>query len=161
MESLRRRYRLAALGLIALFFSTTPLGAQPLAREQPRFGGVLKVAIPAEPPSLDLHWTNAALSSLIMWHVFETLYTFDNDWSPIPHLAVGHTVSDGGRQYTITLRKGVRFHELSSKVVDERERRRTLLGKLHGQTPRPRCNPGERYATYVEGYHYEVGSSGG
>ena len=51
--------------------------------------------------------------------------------------------------------------ELSSEVVDERERRRTLLGKLSSQTPRPRCHPGERYATYVEGYHYEVGSSGG
>jgi hypothetical protein len=45
-----------------------------------------------------------------MWHVFETLYTFDKDWSPIPHLAEGHTVTDGGRQYTIMLRRGVRFH---------------------------------------------------
>ena len=53
------------------------------------------------------------------------------------------------------------FTELSLKVVDERDRRRTLLGKLSSQTPRPRCHPGERYATYVEGYHYEVGSSGG
>jgi hypothetical protein len=51
--------------------------------------------------------------------------------------------------------------ELSLKVVDERERRRTLLGKLSSQTPRPRCHPGERYATYVEGYHYEIGSAGG
>ena len=43
-------------------------------------------------------------------YVFETLYTVDQDWSPIPHLAVGHTVSNGGRRYTINLRKGVRFH---------------------------------------------------
>src|SRR5712691_2007784 len=63
-----------------------------------------------EPPSLDPHWTNAGLTSGIMWHVFETLYTFDKDWSPIPHLAESHTVTDGGRRYTITLRKGVRFH---------------------------------------------------
>jgi hypothetical protein len=41
--------------------------------------------------------------------------------------------------------------ELSLKVVDERERRRTLLGMLRSQTPKPRCHPGERYATYVEG----------
>jgi hypothetical protein len=53
------------------------------------------------------------------------------------------------------------LNELSLKVVDERERRRTLLGKLSSQTPRPRCHPGERYATYVEGYHYEIGSAGG
>ena len=110
MVPLRGCYRLAALALIALFCSTTPLDAQPPSREQPRFGGVLKVAMSAEPPSLDPHWTNAFITSQIMGHVFETLYTFDKDWSPIPHLAVGHTVTNGGRQYTITLHKGVRFH---------------------------------------------------
>src|SRR6266852_8180862 len=52
-------------------------------------------------------------------------------------------------------------HELSSEVVDERERRRTLLGKLSSQTPRPRWQPGERYATHVEGYHHEVGRGRG
>jgi peptide/nickel transport system substrate-binding protein len=110
MEYLRGGYRLAALCLIALFCSMTPLSAQAPAREQPRFGGVLRYALNAEPPSLDLHWSNNQIPSLIMWHVFETLYTFDKEWIPIPHLAVGHTVSDGGRRYTITLRKGVRFH---------------------------------------------------
>jgi peptide/nickel transport system substrate-binding protein len=110
METPRGCYRLAALSLIALFCSTTPLDAQPPSREQPRFGGVLKVAMGAEPPSLDPHWTTAIITNSIMWHVFETLYTVDKDWSPIPHLAEGHTVTDGGRQYTITLRKGVRFH---------------------------------------------------
>ena len=104
-------YPLAALALIAFFCSTTPLGAQPPSGEQPRFGGVLKIAMIGEPPTLDLHWAaNANITRQIMWHVFETLYTVDKDWSPIPHLAEGHTVSDGGRQYTITLRKGVRFH---------------------------------------------------
>ena len=45
--------------------------------------------------------------------------------------------------------------ELSLKVVDERERRRTLLGMESSQPPRPRCHPGERYATYVEAYHQD------
>src|SRR5712691_6191370 len=110
MEYLRGGYRLAALSLIALFCSTTPLDAQTPSREQPRFGGVLKVAMIGEPPSLDLHWANANITRQIMWHVFETLYTVDKDWSPIPLLAEGHTVTDGGRRYAITLRKGVRFH---------------------------------------------------
>ena len=103
-------YRLAALLLIALFCSATPLAAQPPAREQPRFGGVLKVAMIGEPPTLDPHSTTATITYDIMRHVFESLYTVDKDWSPIPHLAEGHTVTDGGRQYTIALRKGVRFH---------------------------------------------------
>jgi peptide/nickel transport system substrate-binding protein len=97
MEPLRGCYRLAALFLIALFCSTTPLDAQPPPREQPRFGGVLKVATIGEPPTLDPHWTTALITHSIMRHVFETLYTVDADWSPIPHLAGGHTVSDGGR----------------------------------------------------------------
>src|SRR5712691_8828558 len=110
MEPLRGCYRLTALALIALFCSTAPLDAQPPSREQPRFGGVLKVAMFGEPPSLDLNWGLATLTWGPMWHVFETLYTFDKDWSPIPHLAEGHSVADGGRQYTITLRTGVKFH---------------------------------------------------
>src|SRR5882672_5448462 len=109
MEYLRGGHRLAALSLIVLISSTTPLDAQAPSREQPRFGGVLKVAV-IEPPSLDPHGTTAVLTHQIMRHVLETLYTVDKDWSPIPHLAEGHTVTNGGRQYTITLRKGVRFH---------------------------------------------------
>jgi peptide/nickel transport system substrate-binding protein len=102
--------RLTALSLIALVCAASPLDAQPPSPEQPRFGGVLKVATVGQPPSLDPHWTTAVLTHQIMRHVFETLYTVDKDWSPIPHLAAGHTLTDGGRQYTITLRKGVRFH---------------------------------------------------
>ena len=110
MEPVCAWCRLVGLVLIALFCSTTALDAQTSAREQPRFGGVLKVAMPAEPPSLDPHSTFVTNTVQIMRHVFETLYTFDNDLSLIPHLAAGHTVSDGGRRYTITLRTGVRFH---------------------------------------------------
>src|SRR5262249_10679487 len=106
---LRRACPKAALSLLALFWAAGGLDAQP-AREQPRFGGVLKVATIGEPPSLDLHSSYTLVTWFPMWHVYETLFTFDKDWSPIPLLAEGHKVSDGGRQYTITLRKGVRFH---------------------------------------------------
>src|SRR6266511_2882342 len=60
--------------------------------------------------SLDLHWSTAVITQQITWHIDETLYTYDRNFVPIPLLAEGHTVSDGGRRYTITLRKGVRFH---------------------------------------------------
>ena len=110
MEYRRGGYRVAALSLIVLFCSTTPLDAQPPAREQPRFGGVLKVAMPSEPPSLDLHWSTANITGQIMGHVAEMLYAVDKDWSPAPLLAVGHAITDEGRTYTITLRMDVRFH---------------------------------------------------
>ena len=46
----------------------------------------------------------------IMWHVNETLFTYDAGFNPVPLLAETHTVTDGGRRTRITLRKGVKFH---------------------------------------------------
>src|SRR2546427_1079760 len=59
------------------------------------------------------------------------------------------------------LRVTVPIEELSLKVVDERERRRTLLGKLNTTPQRPGATRGERYATCAEAYHCEDGSTGG
>jgi peptide/nickel transport system substrate-binding protein len=81
-----------------------------VAQEQPRMGGVLKAAMIGEPPSLDLHWTTATITQQITGQIYEGLYTYDRNFAPVPMLAEGHTVSDGGRRYTITLRRGVRFH---------------------------------------------------
>src|SRR5262245_51659840 len=96
---------LAVLALIVLG-GVAPTEAQ----EAPRTGGVLKAAMIGEPPTLDMHWTTAVLTQQIMWHVYETLYTYDKNFAVIPMLAEGHTVADNGRRYTITLRRGVRFH---------------------------------------------------
>jgi peptide/nickel transport system substrate-binding protein len=94
--------------LVALMLLTTAPNAT--AQEQPRMGGVLKAGMIGEPPTLDLHVTTAVITQQITWHMYETLYTYDNTMSPIPMLAEGHAVADNGRRYTVTLRKGVRFH---------------------------------------------------
>src|SRR5262245_65925190 len=96
---LRRACPTAALSLLAFFWAAGALDAQP-AREQPRFGGVLKVATEGEPPSLDPHWNSSFVTSLPMWHVFETIFTFDGDFNQIPILEVGHAFDEGGRRYT-------------------------------------------------------------
>ncbi|HEU5324023.1 MAG TPA: ABC transporter substrate-binding protein, partial [Methylomirabilota bacterium] len=111
-----RRVAGAALTAALALLAAAPATAQ----EQPRPGGVLRAAIVGEPPSLDLHWTTATLTQQITWHMYETLYTFDRDLSPIPLLAEGHAVAAEGRRYTIRLRRGVKFHngkELSSADV--------------------------------------------
>jgi peptide/nickel transport system substrate-binding protein len=93
---------------------------QASAQEQPRMGGILKVAVIGEPPSLDLHWTTAVITQQITWHIYETLFTYDKSYNPIPLLAEQHAVSEGGRRHTITLRRGVKFHngkELTSADV--------------------------------------------
>ena len=93
-----------ALALLALLAGAA--GAQ----DTPKPGGVLRAAMIGEPPSLDVHWTTAVITQEITFHVFEGLYTYDRNFNPIPMLAQGHTVTDGGRRYTIALRKGVKFH---------------------------------------------------
>src|SRR5215470_2453057 len=99
---------LLAIALLMPLVTIPTVSAQ--APETPRSGGVLKAAMIGEPPSLDMHWTTAVITQQIAWHVFETLYTYDRNYTPIPLLAEAHTVTDGARRYTITLRKGVRFH---------------------------------------------------
>ncbi len=94
------------LALALSFVALAPVHAQ----EQPRTGGVLKAAMIGEPPSLDLHWTTAVITQQITWHVYESLFTYDKNYSPIPMLADSYTVADGGRRYTIKLRQGVKFH---------------------------------------------------
>jgi peptide/nickel transport system substrate-binding protein len=98
--------RVASAVVLLGILLTSPVAAQ----ETPRSGGILKAAMIGEPPSLDLQWTTAVITQQIAWHIYETLYTYDRNYAPIPMLAEGQAVSDGGRRYTITLRKGVKFH---------------------------------------------------
>jgi peptide/nickel transport system substrate-binding protein len=102
--------KLRALPTLLLAVAALALTGPAAAQEAPRPGGVLKAAMIGEPPSLDLHWTTAVITQQIAWHVYETLYTYDRNIQPVPFLAESHTVTDGGRRYTIALRKGVKFH---------------------------------------------------
>ena len=124
--------------VLALAVAALPAAAQ----EQPRTGGVFKAAMIGEPPSLDLHWTTAVITQQITWHFYETLFTFDKQYNPIPMLAEGYTATDGGRRYTIRLRKGVKFHNgkemTSADVVPSLQR----WGKM--------ATPGKAVFKFVE-----------
>ncbi len=111
--------------------------------EQPRAGGVFRVAMIGEPPTLDLHTTTAVIVQQITWHVYESLYTYDRSYNAIPLLVDAHTVSEGGRTYTFRLRRGVKFHngkELTSADVVASLKR---WGRL--------ATPGKQFWKNVEG----------
>ena len=115
------------LVLLSIFLIALPAAAQ----EAPRQGGILKLAMIGEPPTLDTHTTTATIAYQIAWHVFESLYTYDKHYAPIPLLADGHAVADGGRRYTITLRKGVKFHNGKELTAADAVASITRWGRLH------------------------------
>src|SRR2546430_72375 len=118
-----------------------PVAAQ--QPEQPRAGGVFRVAMIGEPPTLDLHTTTAVIVQQITWHVYEGLYTYDRSYNAIPLLVDAHTVGDGGRTYTFRLRRGVKVHngqELTSADVVASLKR---WGRL--------ATPGKQFWKNVEG----------
>ena len=92
------------------------LGATSMAlaeEEKPVYGGVMKVAIQGDPPSLDMHQESTFLVMIPFGNVYNTLIKFH------PHrhddivgdLAESWTSSEDGMTYTFKLRQGVKFHD--------------------------------------------------
>jgi peptide/nickel transport system substrate-binding protein len=78
------------------------------AQGAPKKGGVLRVAVLGDPPTLDSHWTTANFVEVISQHIYEGLYTLDQSYQPIPDSAEGMPqVSADGLVYTIRLRQGI------------------------------------------------------
>lgn len=74
--------------------------------------GVLTVATIGEPPTLDVMQTATDIVLTIDQHIFETLYTYDNEWRSVPLLALAMPeISEDGLTYRIPLREGVTFHD--------------------------------------------------
>jgi len=104
---------LLALALIAVLAAGGGVDAQ-------KRGGVLRVGLNGEPPTLDAHWTTADLTEVPADHIFEGLYTLDNANRPVPLLAEGlPTVSRDGLTHTIKLRQGVTFHNGKELTSDD------------------------------------------
>ncbi|MBI3997679.1 MAG: ABC transporter substrate-binding protein [Armatimonadetes bacterium] len=77
---------------------------------QPRRGGTLRYAHYAEPPTLDQHWTTAAIVADVGRFVFEGLFTLNSKSEPRPVLVQSWTVSPDRQTYTFVLRQGIQFH---------------------------------------------------
>ncbi len=98
------------LFVLPLLVALTLAGAVPVAAQTPRKGGVLRVGMIGEPPTLDAHATTATITREIGINIFEGLYALDARHQPVPLLAEGQEVQDGGKRYLIHLRRDVKFH---------------------------------------------------
>jgi peptide/nickel transport system substrate-binding protein len=90
-----------ALSVVLVLWSTPPA----LAEEKPRRGGVLRVALAGDPPSLDMHQDSTFLVTIPFSTVYNTLIQFDPHGYPkiIGDLAKSWTVSDEKLTWTFTL----------------------------------------------------------
>ncbi len=92
--------------------SAAPVQTASLARqsEEGTYGGTLRVGILGEPPTLDEHQTTANLVADVTYPMYETLFAYDEEYLPIPHLVETYTPSEDGLTHTMTLRQGLTFH---------------------------------------------------
>jgi len=98
------------IGLITGAFTAGP-SAVALAQGAPRRGGVLKVAAPANPSSLDPATGGAGTDHVFLYTIFDTLIEWDYETLRAkPGLAESWSFSDP-RTMVLTLRKGVVFHD--------------------------------------------------
>lgn len=97
---------------VAAWLAATSGYTQPPAKPAPaaKGGGVLRIAMIGEPPTLDAHATTAVITREIVINVFEGLFALDAKYQPAPLLADRADVLDGGRRYVFHLRPNVRFH---------------------------------------------------
>lgn len=95
----------AKVGLLLLALPVAALGAL-----GPRYGGDLTVGLPELPASLE---PSPALGAerLVSGLVHETLVGVAPEGFPVPALARGFASAAGGREWTLTLREGARFHD--------------------------------------------------
>jgi peptide/nickel transport system substrate-binding protein len=103
--------------------------------EGPKNGGILKVAIIGNPPTLDIHSTTIIITESTMNNVMENLFTFNDKFEPIPMLAESFEWKNDNTQLVVKLRQGVPFHngkEMQAEDVKasiERWLRLASLGK--------------------------------
>lgn len=93
--------------------STTTTSTQPATTGSggtPRKGGNLVVAFNADPVTFDPHTSTALLAARVIALTNDNLIDRDYDGSFKPALAQKWTVSQDGKTYTFTLKKGVTFH---------------------------------------------------
>jgi len=99
---------LSVVMLVGLWAAPTAL-----ADEKPQRGGLLNVALAANPPSLDVHQEQTFAVAQPLSPIYNNLIVFDPHGYPniIGDLATSWSVSADSLTYTFTLHEGVTFHD--------------------------------------------------
>ena len=109
--------RRSVLFVVSLVLAISLAGADWALAQQPKRGGVIRIA-EREAPGLDPHLSISFLTHSYVSLSYSQLVRFPNgpeqksptDFSILPDLAEKWTISKDGKVYTFNLRKGVHFH---------------------------------------------------
>jgi peptide/nickel transport system substrate-binding protein len=98
---------------LALLMVMGGLSSALAADDKPVYGGIMKIAIAGDPPSLDMHQETTFLVKIPMSNCYNTLIIFDPHNFPeiIGDLAESWEASEDGKTWTFKVRQGVKFHD--------------------------------------------------
>jgi peptide/nickel transport system substrate-binding protein len=82
-------------------------------------GTVLRIAADGDISDVDLHMTTHYLNRVVLLNVYDMLFALGEDMGPRASLVEKYTASPDGLVYTLTLRRGVKFH--SGKTLDAKD----------------------------------------
>jgi peptide/nickel transport system substrate-binding protein len=109
----RREWQIWIMGGIVVFVLLLGMAGPAPA------GTVLRIAADGDISDVDLHMTTHYLNRVVLLNVYDMLFALGEDMGPRPSLVDKYTVSPDGLVYTLTLRKGVKFH--SGKMLDAKD----------------------------------------
>lgn len=102
---------LLALVLVAACAPVAPSEMEESTGADSMMGGTLRIALPADVTSLDMHKTSRGDDALVVGQWFNaTLITQNSDGKYIPYLAESWEFADDGLTWTFHLRDDIKFH---------------------------------------------------
>lgn len=98
---------------VMILLATLGLTPAVSAQDTPQRGGILKVALSGDPPSMDMHQESTFKVTIPMSTVYNTLIVVDPHGYPnvIGDLAKSWETSADGMTWTFHLHQGVKFHD--------------------------------------------------
>ncbi len=147
---------LAALGLVAVIV----LGLSACGKSSGKEGGTLKVSFAAFPDALDPQYSLTVEGQSAMYNTYIPLLTFahaegEEGSKVVPGLATAMPkITDGGKTYTLTLQKGLKYSDGSPVKASDFEASIERMFKLNSS--------GSFYYTIIEGAEkFQKTKSGG
>ncbi|MFZ5823391.1 MAG: ABC transporter substrate-binding protein [Bacillota bacterium] len=89
------------------------------SEKKPAVGGQVNLALDKEPDSFNPILYSTTFGAEIIQHVYDGLFTFNDNWEPQPHIAESWKVSDDKLTFTIKLKEGVKFSDGAELTAED------------------------------------------